>query len=120
MADKILKKAGIKDKLGGVSKRFNQLNSYFTPGPGSYYKNESELSKKLNAAFIPKAKRNFNLIPNDIGPGIGHYNTNEFNTIGKGTQVKKGGGNSLFKFLSIDPSKRPAFQSVSPRFHLKS
>ena len=121
MAEKAVKNANAKELLGGISKRFNTIEtSQLTPGPGFYYQEKNPLPKLSNSVFVSKTKRNYELSGYDEGPGIGYYNSINFGSIGNKARVERGGGSSLFRFLSIDPNKKPGFQSASRRFHIKS
>ncbi len=135
MADKIAKKPGIRQQLGGLSKRFFDPScNDTTPGPGSYLRESEAVThqnsrrknryhppkfRKANAVFISKTKRDFGQ-PKDEAPATGLYDSHQMTAFGNGSRVERGGGTSLFRFLRLNPGKRPVFQSASPRFSEKS
>ena len=117
MATEARKNIGLKGKIGGVSKRFNSLNSsYNTPGPGYYLDQNNKYAKGLSAAFASKTKRTFVELNKKIVPDMCSYNSSVWNNLGCEAKFIKGGGNNLFRFLSIKSDKKPAFQSGTSRF----
>jgi len=109
------KKVGLKERLGGFGKRFeNPFSSNFTPGPGYYFYNNTCSSKQSTSAFKSKTKRGLNEV---LKTGLGKYYDCGYNDIGSKTRRRS--GNVLFKFFSLEDHKKPAFQSIAPRFTKK-
>jgi len=124
MADKIASKKASKNmQFGGLSKRFNEPDpEQSTPGPGAYLSVKKKHYKKANAVFESRTKRNFeeSQKPDNL-PSFGLYNVNKYKEISPNkNRIEKGGGSNLFRFLRLNPGKKPIFQSVSPRFSTKS
>ena len=118
MAEQIEKKAGLKEQLGGLAKRFD-IQIHVTPGPGAYIKARHKQEKKASAVFTSKTKREYEQ-RKSLSPDMGKYNVTNVGSLGSDSRVEKGGGGSPFRFLRLSPAKKPIFQSVSPRFVAKS
>jgi hypothetical protein len=109
------KKVGLRERLGGVGKRFdNPRSSNFTPGPGYYSYNDTSSPKQSTFVFRSKTRRDLNEAPQEE---MGKYYDCGYNDIGN--KGRRGGGQVLFKFLSVEDNKKPAFQSLAPRFTKK-
>lgn len=105
----LCKKVGLRERLGGFGKRFeNPRSSNFTPGPGYYSYENASSPTHSSAVFKSKTKRD-----GDSKGETGCYYNCAYGNIGSRA---RGGGNILFKFLSVENNRRPAFQSAAPRF----